>query len=62
VTVDDNEEPIEHGESGKNSENHETIFRQSLDRAIQRVWRTERGMSRVYSGMPDNLVGFVEDF
>lgn len=61
-TVDHNEKLIERHESNRNSGEHRTTFQNSLDRAIARMPRTERGMSRVYSGMPDNPVGFVEDF
>jgi hypothetical protein len=62
LTVDNNEKPIKHDESGKNSEDHEIIFQHWLDRVIERMWRTEIGTGRVYSGMPNNPVGFVEDF
>jgi hypothetical protein len=61
-TVDRNEKLIERRESARNSEEHRTIFQHSWDRAIARMPRTERGTSRVYGGMPDNPVGFVEDF
>lgn len=62
LTVDNNEEPIKHDESGKNSEDHGIIFQQWLDRAIERMGRTEVQISRVCSGMLNNPVGFVEDF
>jgi hypothetical protein len=62
LTVDDNEEPLEHDESDENSEYREIIFQHRLDRAIERMWRTEVETSRAYSGMPNNPVGFVEDF
>jgi hypothetical protein len=47
---------------GKNSEDHEIIFQRWLDRVIERMWRTEIRTGRVHSGMPNNPVGFVEDF
>jgi hypothetical protein len=62
LTVDNNEEPIRHDESGKNPEDHEIILRQLLDRVIERMGRTEVEISRVGSGIPNNPVGFVEDF
>ena len=62
LTMANNKEPIEHEESGKNSEDHEIIFQRWLDRVIKRMWRTEIRTGRVYSGMPNNPVGFVEDF
>ncbi len=31
-------------------------------RDIEGMWRTEIGTGRVYTGMPNNPVGFVEDF
>ncbi len=62
LTVDDNEELTKQDEFGKNSEDHEMVCRHWLDRAIERMGRTEVEASRVCSGMPNNPVGFVEDF
>jgi len=62
LMVDNNEEPIRHGESGESSEDLEIIFQHWLDRVIERTWRTEIGTSRVYSGMTGNPAGSVEDF
>jgi hypothetical protein len=62
LEVDDNERPIKHDESGKNSEDHEIIFQQLLDRVIEGMGRTEVETSRVCSGTPNNPVGFVEGF
>lgn len=47
---------------GKNSKDHEIIFQRWLDRVTERMWRTGIGTGRVRSGMPNNPVGFAEDF
>lgn len=61
-TVDANEEPMEHDESGKNSEDHEIIFQYWLAGVIDKTSRIETVAGRVCDCMPNNPVGFVEDF
>jgi hypothetical protein len=62
LTMANNKEPIKHEEFGKNPEDDEIIFQRWLDRVIERMWRTEIRTGRVYNGIPNNPVGFVEDF
>lgn len=62
LTVDDNEDSLEHEESGENSEYREIIFHHRADRATEIMWRAEVETSRAHSGMPNNPVGFVEGF
>ncbi len=62
VTVDNNEEPLEHGQSGRNSEDHEIVFQYWLAGVIDKTSRTETVAGRVCDCMPNNPVGFVEDF
>ena len=62
LTVDNNKEPIKHDECCKNSEDQETIFQHRLERVTDKRWRTEIETGRVYSGTPNNPVGYVEDF
>ncbi len=62
LTVDNNKEPIEQDEPGKNSEDHELILQHWLERVIDKTSTTEIRVGRVYDCMPNNPVGFVEDF
>jgi len=62
VTVDNNEEPLEHGQHGRNSEDHEIVFQYWLAEVIDKTSRTETVAGRVCDCMPNNPVGFVEDF
>ncbi len=62
LTIDNNKKPKRHDESGKNSEDRQTIFQPRLDRVIEKTWRKEIGIGRVYGGMANNQLGSWRTF